>query len=181
MSTPLGFSFVDPATVVGRLDVKAGDKVADFGCGSGYFSFEFAKRIGTDGVLYALDVLPSALEAVASRAKLEQLGNIVTKRVNLEKERGSGLGDKSVDWVIIKDILFQNQKKDVILNEAARVLVPGGRILIMEWKPENTQVGPEAHLRISPDTLRGLLDAAHLTVEQEIPADGFHYVFVVRK
>lgn len=174
-------AFVDPATVANQLSIEPGSTVADFGCGSGYFSFEFAKRVGSNGLVYALDVLPSALEAVASRAKTLALTNISPKRVNLERPQGSGLTATSVDWVVLKDILFQNQKKDIILQEVARVLKPGGKVLIMEWHPEQAMVGPEKELRISPEQLKTLLEQVGLHVEQQLKMGGFHYGFVAKK
>jgi ubiquinone/menaquinone biosynthesis C-methylase UbiE len=175
-------NFVDPKVIVDQLMVETGHQVADFGCGSGYFSFEFAQRVGVEqGSVYALDVLPSALEAVASRAKTLGLTNIITKRVNLENAHGSGLADASMDWVVLKDVLLQNQKKDVVLREVARVIKPGGQALIMEWSPDEALVGPEKQLRLQPDELRRLITEAHLTIAQELHAGGFHYAFVVKK
>lgn len=177
---PAGLAFVNPVTVVGQLSVEPGSKVADFGCGAGYFSFEFAKCVGAEGCVYALDVLPSALEAVASRVKTLGLSNIVVKRVNLERENGSGLPEASLDWVIVKDMLFQNEHKDVILSEVARVLKPGGRALIMEWDPNEEVVGPEKALRIGLDETRGLVEKAGLHFERTINVGGFHYAFEVK-
>lgn len=181
MNTPVALTFADPSVIVSQLQVELGGKVADFGCGSGFFSFEFAKRVGSEGVVYALDILPSALEAVASRAKSLNLPNISTKRVNLEKENGSGLAAQSIDWVIIKDILCQNKNKNIILGEVARVLKSGGHAVMMEWNPKDTLVGPDAALRISPDQLRTLVESVSLTVEKELNVGGFHYAFLVRK
>ncbi len=181
MQTPLGLTFVDPATVTRQLSIEEGSKVADFGCGSGFFSFEFAKRIGSDGLVYALDVLPSALEAVASRAKTLGLGNIVTKRVNLERDNGSMLSPGSVDWVVLKDMLFQNERKEVIIREVARVLKQGGQAIVMEWNPKDTMVGPDAKLRIAPETLKQMAEKVGLSINQELNVGGFHYAFVVSK
>lgn len=176
----MGLTFVDPAAVVRQLSIEPGDKIADFGCGSGYFSFEFAKQAGSEGAVYALDVLPSALEAVESRAKSLGLGNIVTKRVNLENEGGSGLQAESVNWVVLKDMLFQNQKRDVIMREAARVLKPGGHAFIMEWNPSESFVGPEKRLRVTHEEMKRLIEGAGLAFEKELPIGGFHYAFLVR-
>ncbi len=181
METPTGLTFVDPAVVVNQLAVEPGSAVADFGCGSGYFSFALSKRVGDDGSVVALDVLPSALEAVASRAKSLGLANISTKRVNLENEQGSGLASASVDWVVLKDILFQNQKKDIIVREVARVLKPSGHALIMEWNPDEAMVGPEKNLRVSQEELKKLVLRVGFSVEQELPVGGFHYALVVKK
>lgn len=177
----MSLTFADPSAIVSQLTVESGSKVADFGCGSGFFSFEFAKQVGPEGIVYALDVLPAALEAVASRAKTLNLANITTKRVNLEKEHGSGLAPQSIDWVIIKDILFQNKDKNIILGEVARVLKSGGHAILMEWNPKDTLVGPDAALRVSPDQLRTLVEAVSLVVEKELNVGGFHYAFLVKK
>lgn len=181
MDASQNLSFVDPATVVKKLPIDAGSAVADFGCGSGFFSFEFSRKVGQNGVVYALDVLPSALEAVGSHAKTLGLGNIVTKRVNLENEHGSGLGNSSIDWAVLKDILFQNKKKEIILREVARVLKPGGKALIMEWNPDESMVGPEKSIRIDKKDLQTLITEAGLSVDEEVSVGGFHYAYIVKK
>lgn len=181
MSTPSALTFADPSAIVDQLNIDLGSKVADFGCGSGFFSFEFAKRVGPDGAVYAFDIMPSALEAVASRAKTLNLANVIAKRVNLERENGSGLDPQSMDWVVTKDILFQNKSKDVILREVARVLKPGGHAILMEWSPKESLVGPDVALRVSPAELRTLVEAAGLAVERELNVGGFHYAFLVTK
>lgn len=174
-------SFVDPAEVLLHLPIELNQTVVDFGCGAGYFSLEFAKRVGGEGKVIALDILPSALEAVLSRGKTIGLTNIVTERVNLEKIGGSHLLAESVDWVVIKDMLFQNTNKQVILEEALRVLRPGGFLFVMEWKPETTSVGPRHELRIAEEGLQKLLETVGFSVESTIPVGAFHYAFLCRK
>lgn len=181
MNTPSALTFADPSAIVDQLNIELKSKVADFGCGSGFFSFEFAKRIGAEGVVYAFDIMPSALEAVASRAKILNLSNIITKRANLEKENGSGLDSQSMDWVVIKDVLFQNKNKKLVLGEASRVLKTGGHAILMEWNPKESLVGPDVELRVAPEELRSLVAAAHMVVEKELNVGGFHYAFLVKK
>ncbi len=174
-------TFVDPALVVKKLSIASGSTVADFGCGSGYFSFECARHVGADGVVYALDVLPQALEAVKSQAKTLGLLNVIPKRVNIENERGSSLGNESVDWAILKDVLLQNTKKEVILREVFRVLKPHGKALIMEWNPDESLVGPDKALRISKNQLQELIAQAGFLIDEELSVGGFHYAYIVKK
>jgi ubiquinone/menaquinone biosynthesis C-methylase UbiE len=173
--------FVDPSQALAELPILFGQKAVDFGCGAGFFSFEFARRVGPDGQVISLDILTSALEAVASRAKTLGLQNLETRRANLEKERGSQLLAESMDWAIIKDMLFQNSNKKVILEEAFYVLKPSGHAFIMEWKPEASSVGPTEELRISPDSLQKLLEETGFTIVRQLPVGGFHYAFLVSK
>lgn len=175
-------TFVDPKSVIRALPVEPKGIVADFGCGAGYFAIEFAKVVGNDGQVIAIDILPSALEAMESQAKMFNLRNIKTKRENLEKENGSGLAPSSIDWVIAKDMLFQNDKKDVILREMYRVLRPAGHGLIMEWNPESgSKVGPESGTRVSPDDMKKLLLGVGFSEATDIPVGAFHYAFLVTK
>jgi len=175
-------SFVDPKEVIRSLPEKPKGTVADFGCGAGYFSVEFSKAVGNDGRVIAIDVLPAALEAIESRIKTEGLRNVATKRANLERVNGSGLAPASVDWVVAKDILFQNAKKDVVIGEIARVLRSGGHAVIMEWSPSaGGGIGPDVKLRVSPDELRNLLRSAGLSDIRDLPVGAFHYAFFVTK
>jgi len=174
--------FINPPAVVDLLDLEAGIVVADFGCGSGYFSLPIAKKIGENGVVYALDILPHSLETVESQAKTAGITNIITKRVNLEKQGGSKLPDESCDWVIMKDMLFQNKDKGVILAEAGRVLKEKGRILVIEWNSAaDSSIGPDMSLRISKESLTEIIQKSGLGVLKEIPISNFHYGLILIK
>lgn len=173
--------FTNPDEVIGQLEVKKGMSVADFGCGAGYFSLAMAKKVGEGGSVYSLDVLPAKLESVESQAKDIGLTNITTRRVNLEKEGGAKLSDDTVDWVVIKDMLFQNQNKQVIIGEARRVLKSGGKLLVIEWKPEDASLGPERERRISKEAVIEAASREKLCFLKEIEAGSFHYGLIFSK
>lgn len=172
--------FINPSDIVSRLDISHDSLVADFGCGTGYFSIPLAKIV-EEGKVYSFDVLPQALESVESNAKVEGLSNIVTKRVNLENNRGSGLENGSVDWVIIKDMLFQNKNKEAILSEAKRILKVGGKILVIEWGEKNTTVGPTNEMKISFEELERMTQGQNFKIEKKVDTGDFHYGFVAVK
>ena len=173
--------FLDPEAILKQIKVSAGSIVADFGCGPGYFSIPFAKIAGEHGKVYSLDVLPQALESLKSKTKNSGIINIVAQRVNLENTNGSKLEDNLADWIILKDILFQNQKKEQIIKEAFRVLKPGGKVLVIEWNQKDASFGPEFDLRILPENLEKMLEVQNFTIEQKIDAGDFHYAFVAVK
>ena len=176
-----GIKFIDPDFVLDQVDVHPGMKVADFGCGTGYFSLAVARLIGEEGIVYALDILPQRLESVASNAKNSNLTNIVVRRANLENKDGSKLEGDSLDLVIIKDMLFQNKKKKEILEEARRVVKAGANILVVEWKMATANIGPDVSLRISRDALFDLAQQANLSVLKDIDAGNFHFGLLLGK
>ena len=174
-------NFINPEEVISQMDLRPGNKVADFGCGTGYFTFPLAKKLKEGGTVYALDVLKEKLEAIESQAKILNLTNIITKRVNVEREKGSRFEDGELDWVVIKDMLFQNKNKGAIIEEAKRVLKPEGKLLIVEWGSDDFSVGPEKELRISKESLLNLVNESQLAVIKEVQAGNFHYGLILSK
>ena len=174
-------TFLDPESVVRQLNIQKGQCVADFGCGPGYFTIPFARAVGEDGRVHALDILPQALETVASMAGAQGLLNISTRRVNLEKEGGSKLNDESVDLVMLKDMLFQNSDKETIVGEINRVLRPGGRCIVIEWSKEAIGIGPQSGLRILPDDVNALFAQKGFRFEKKLDVGRFHYGLVMIK
>ncbi len=173
--------FIDPDSIIAQLEIQDGNVVADFGCGPGFFSVPFAKAVGDEGRVYALDVLPQALESVKSKMRNFAVPNIILMRANVEKENGSKLPSDLVDWVILKDVLFQNQKKEIIIAEAKRILKPEGRIIVVEWNKKDSGVGPEDNLRIDCKVLKKMFTDQNFAIEKDILAGDFHYAFVAAK
>src|SRR5215813_772500 len=65
-----------PGEVMDALGAKAGRRVADIGCGSGYFTFRLAARVGAEGKVYAVDIDQEAINKVRQRKELEKLEQI---------------------------------------------------------------------------------------------------------
>ncbi|MFC1623225.1 class I SAM-dependent methyltransferase [Patescibacteria group bacterium] len=173
--------FVDPMDILAHVSLTEGQSVADFGCGPGFFTLPMAELVGKEGHVYAIDVLEDVLNTINSQAKTRGIYNIATSRANIEKIGGSKLKDGSVDLVVIKNVLFQNQDKATILEEASRILKNSGKIMIMEWKSDNLMFGPDAELRIDLDDLRGMLEDKGFIVDESFDAGDFHYVIVASK
>ena len=151
--------FMNPNVIVESFGLKSGMKVADFGCGAGYFTLLMAKKVGEDGIIMALDIMESALETVQAKASAAGLKNLQTTRANLEILGGSALPDNSQDVVLLANILFQSPKKEQIIKEAKRVLTPQGLMIVIDWKKEiNGGLGPPAELRIDSQELKSILE-----------------------
>jgi len=171
--------FLRPEEVIKQLNIRKNIQVADFGCGAGYFTIPLAKVVG-EGVVYAFDVMEQALESVRSRAKIQGLFNIETRRCNLENPSGSGLIINSIDLVVLANILFQSSKKLDIIKEAKRVLKKGGEMVIIDWQPDKP-MGPPKDLIASQDTIKKMAQAEGLIFKKEITVDVYHWGMVFSK
>lgn len=162
--------FLNPEKVVEEWDIRPGEKIADFGCGAGFFTLLIGQRTGPNGKVYALDVRPEALEAVKSKIKLSHLFNIETVRADLERDRGSGLKSETMDKVIISNILFQAENKEKISEEAFRVLKTNGLAFIIEWTE-----------KINKESAKNIFKEAGFSFEKEFSAGSHHYGLIFKK
>ncbi|MCX6761562.1 MAG: class I SAM-dependent methyltransferase [Candidatus Moranbacteria bacterium] len=176
-----GMKFIDPQAIISALEIKEDMLVGDFGTGTGYFTFPLAEKVGQNGVVFAIDILKEKLETIESRAKMLHLGNIITKRANLEAVGGSKLEENSLDWVFLVTMLFQNKDKKLVMDEAARVLKKGGKILVIEWNIGDSSFGPMPELRVSKEAIFELAQNSGLSILREIEISDFHCGVVLCK
>ena len=173
---------MEPKDLLQELGISPGDIVADFGCGPGYFSIPAAEAVGEEGMVYAFDILPDALEVLTSKAKTHSGSmNITARRTNLEKENATKLQDASVDSVILKDVLFQNEDKGAIMKEACRILKSGGRALVVEWNEKQEALGPEQKMRVPQKKIEELIARNHLSIVKNFSAGNYHSAYILRK
>ncbi len=64
--------------VMDVLGIAQGKSVADIGAGSGWFTVRAARRVGTGGLVYAVDINSEAIRYIGDRAHKEQLQNVKT-------------------------------------------------------------------------------------------------------
>jgi len=84
--------------VMDLLKIREGSGVADIGAGSGWFTVRAARRVGTNGKVYAVEINSEFLKHIERRAADENLSNIQTV---LGKENDPMLPADSLDAVLI--------------------------------------------------------------------------------
>lgn len=172
--------FLNVEKITDQFDILPNESIADFGSGYGFFAIAFAKRVGPSGQVFAIDILPTALEAVRSQAKIEGLFNIKVIQGNLEKSGGSNLPPDSCDLVLIANVLFQVPDKPSLIEEAKRILKSGGRLAIVEWKPY-IAIGPLKESRMSEADLKQFILSKGFSELKTIDAGTHHYGFIFNK
>jgi len=174
--------FMSPMKILKDAGVVEGMKIADLGCGSGYFTIVAGKIVGDKGKVYAVDCMESALEAVDTKINIEGLEDVVeTLRGDLEAYGGSKIADNTVSVVILKTVLFQSQKHKEILSEAHRILAPGGRLVFIEWESAGMPIGPNMGNRVEKSSIINLAQEIGFKVTGEIETDKYHYGVVFEK
>lgn len=168
--------FLNPTGILKTLSLQENMLAADFGCGSGGWVIPLAKFLNK-GKVWALDVQDEMLSALKSKADIEKLYNIEISRRNLEQ--GSGIHESSLDLVLITNLLFQVSQKKEILSEAKNILKPGGKLLVIDWIPDN-HLGPKEE-RVSSEEIIEMTKNLGLNLEKEFPASDYHWGLIFIK
>jgi SAM-dependent methyltransferase len=111
------------------LRLKPGERVLDLGCGPGLLAGQMAEAVGPDGLVHGVDGSSDML-AIAARRELRP-GAAPLELTEQDVSRLS-FGDAEFDVAVSTQVYEYVEDMPAALAEARRVLVPGGRLLILD-------------------------------------------------
>lgn len=143
--------------------------VGDLGCGTGQMSETLAPHVAR---VVAVDGSADMLRA--ARARLQAHANVDVREGALE---ALPMDDAELDAAIVSLVLHHQPEPARVLAEAARVLKPGGRVLVVDMLPhdrtEYQQQMGHVWLGFSDEAMRRYLAIAGFTAArvQPLPVD----------
>lgn len=153
------------------LQPQPGMTYADIGCGPGYFTFPVAERVGPTGQVYAVDLQPEMLQELERRVQERSLKNITTVRCG---ELKIPLPDGSVEAACLANVYHELEDTPAFLAELRRILRPGGRLILIDWKPIETPMGPPLSQRIPGEIISQALQRAGFAHRQDHDIYPYH-------
>jgi len=192
---PRGYELMAEVALLGRrreiflrlaalARVRPGDRVLDVGCGTGYLTRILAALAGADGQVTGVDPSARMIEYARRRAPLN-CTYVAGEAQSLD------LPDESFDVVVSSLAVHHipDEERPAAMREMFRVLRPGGRLLIAEYRPPaNPLLARVAGLYTGPATrhdtralLAELVPRAGFRVEDrgDLPV-ALHYVRATR-
>ena len=135
-----------PQTILDRLDLAAGMRVLDVGCGPGRLAVPAAKQVGPAGTVVALDIQAEMLRRLEERREQNKLPNIHL----IQAGAGAGkLVERDFDRALLVTVLGEIPDQAAALREIFAALKPGGILSVTEIIPDPHYQSRRAVIRLA--------------------------------
>ena len=180
-------SFLDANEIINSLNLKGDENFMDAGCGDGHASIEALKILNDDGTVYGVDIYEPSIE------DLNKYEHDITNLIPLVGDLTDhvDVDDDSMDVILMINVFhgFKAVRKlDETVEELKRIIKPGGKIAIMDYKKQETRHGPPYPVRSSPEELEELFNKHGLKLVslnddtgEDIEQGKSHYLIVFTK
>ncbi len=111
------------------LEPEPGERILEIGPGTGYYTLDLAEWVGADGAVEVFDIQQEMLDHTIRRARERGLWNVNPTQGDAQD---LPYEESSFDAAILITVLGEIPDQDAALREVARVLKPGGRLVVGE-------------------------------------------------
>lgn len=139
-----------PDRLAAALPLASGQRVADVGCGAGFWLFALLEAAPSGVRFWAVDTEPRMLEHLGQRLADHPRKADVTLLPSTE--HGVPLPERALDVIVLGMVYHELADRKAYLAELQRLLAPGGRLALIDWDalPPGTErtMGPPVDERV---------------------------------
>lgn len=173
--------FAHPQKNMLQAGFKPGDRIGEFGAGSGHVALALSGIVGNEGRIYAIDIQNDVLAHLRDTMDRRGIKNIDTIHGDFEKAGGSHLRDHVLDGVVLSNVLFQIDSMDGLIAEIQRTLKPGGKVLVTDWAGSYGGIGPSEERVVSEHRAEEIFINAGFHKVKSYRAGTHHYSILFTK
>jgi ubiquinone/menaquinone biosynthesis C-methylase UbiE len=168
---------MDPDIILPKIGLKPGMTMVDVGCGQGYYAITAARIAGPKGRVYGIDIDNEALDLLGRKASDAGL-NI--KILQSEAERTIAC-EGCADIVFFGISLHDFEEPEKVLDNAWRMLKPGGILADLDGKKGETESETSLVKRLGEKEASKLIEEAHFNIESVEDISGWLYLILAKK
>ena len=167
-----------PDLLLEALKLKPGDRVADIGAGTGYYSWRMANLVGDKGLVYAVDIQQEMLDLLAQKMAERKITNVKGVLGTITDPK---LPAHSVDLVLMVDVYHEFDHPFEMTQAICQALKPGGRVVFVEFRAEDPKVPIKEVHKMSEAQVRKEMSAQPLEWVETVATLPWQHVIVFRK
>ena len=122
--------------LIKNMNIKTSDVIADIGAGSGYHVFKMAPKASA-GNVYAVDIQPEMLQAMASNLKFQKNSNI---KLIQGSETSVNLPENTFDKILMVDVYHEFNFPFEMMHSIRKAMKKDGEIYLIEYRGEDPSV-----------------------------------------
>ncbi len=142
LNDPKRLQDIPPSYIWDKLEMKQADVFVEIGAGTAFFSLAFL-RYAKPAKIYACDISAVMISWMAANI-VPQYPKIIPVQT---AETSIPLDAETADLVFMIALHHELCRPDVTIEESYRILKPGGKIFIVDWKKEDMAEGPPTRIR----------------------------------
>ena len=123
---------IGPEELLSQSGLRAGMTVVDYGCGPGFLTLPAAGIVGSEGLVYAVDIEPRMVSLISGKASESGHHNV---RAVLNETGTAPLPDEVADFAICALVMHYRDGHDgraELARDLGRLVAPGGLVLIVQ-------------------------------------------------
>ncbi len=164
MEDPGRAQWQKPDEVVHRLQLRPGQRVADIGAGTGYFTALLARAVGSGGRVYAVDIDPQAVRYMRDRFRGGKFRQVRVIQATPDDPKLP----RPVDLIFVCDTWHHIDDRAAYARQLRRYLTKHGRLVVVDFKVDaDPNLGPPREMRLSPEQIADELRQSGFTVTYE--------------
>jgi ubiquinone/menaquinone biosynthesis C-methylase UbiE len=166
--------------IVDASFIGPGMTVADIGAGTGLFTRLFARRVGANGKVYAVDISRTFVDNIVHESEELGISNVVGV---VNSERNVYLPADSIDVAFVADTYHHFEYPSSMLASIRTALYDGGKMIVIDFRrdPRVSSDWVMRHVRAGRETVIDEIEAAGFDLVEEKPLLRSNYFLVFRK
>lgn len=160
-------SFIDARDVISRLNLKGDEVFMDAGCGDGHATMIAYEMMDDEATIYAVDAYQPSIDDLIKDLEDEGISNVIP--IHADITQNIDLDDDTVDICLLINVFHHfvaTKRNDEAIGELKRIIKPGGKIAVMDYKKMDTGYGPPVKFKRSPKEIEEMFLKHGLTMVQ---------------
>jgi ubiquinone/menaquinone biosynthesis C-methylase UbiE len=177
LNDPKRLEYLNPDLIWEKAGLKNPSVLIDIGAGTGFFALLFSEKM-KKGKVYACDISDEMLSWLEDNLPSESKGRVIPVKM---EESSVSLPDDMADLVYMINLHHELKEPLRIIEESRRLLKKGGKLLIIDWKKEQTPEGPPMEIRVTEETIDSQMLKAGFRDVIKYAVLPYHYLLVGEK